>query len=94
MKSTDQLLAQQFGKNVRRLRRTHGYSQQQLAELCSMHRTAISFIEQGQRLPRLDTLIKLIAVLGPPVDELLIGVPIWVPGLSEDGEWVAGFQRS
>lgn len=94
MNPTEESLAQQFGKNVRRLRRKQGFSQKQFAELCSLHRSAINVIEQGQRLPRLNTLLKIMAVLDWQIDELLLGVPAWVPGPDRSGEWIGGSRRN
>jgi transcriptional regulator with XRE-family HTH domain len=93
MKPTDELLARQFGANVRRMRQRRGYSQEKLAQLCSIHRSAVNDIEKGQRLPRLDTLLKVMMVLDTTPGELLLGVPVWVPGFSESGEWVVASHR-
>ena len=38
-----------FGDAVRDARVNHGYSQEELADLCGMHRTYISDIERGLR---------------------------------------------
>lgn len=68
-----------FGRNVRRLRRSRTYAQEELADLCAMHRTAIGMIERGERQPRLDTLLKLIGSLEVSGAEILRTVPMWVP---------------
>jgi transcriptional regulator with XRE-family HTH domain len=49
----------QLANNLRRHRRQAGLSQERLAELCDLHRTAIGLLERGKRSPRLDTLIVL-----------------------------------
>ena len=45
----------------------------------SIHRTAVGMIERGERLPRIDTLVKLTGALGVSADELLDGLG-WEPG--------------
>ena len=94
MDPTDEIVARYFGENVRRMRQGLGYSQERLAQLCSLHRSAVNEIENGQRLPRLDTILKMMKVLEATPEELLLGVPVWVPGLSHSGEWVAATHRS
>lgn len=93
MNPTDEIVARQFGENVRRMRRGRGYSQERLAQLCSLHRSAVNDIENGLRLPRLDTVLKMMKVLGATSEELLLGVPVWVPGLGDSGEWVVASHR-
>lgn len=50
-----------------------------------MHRTHIGFMEAGERLPRVDTLIKLTSALAVRADELLQGIEWVVPGPSRPG---------
>jgi transcriptional regulator with XRE-family HTH domain len=52
-----------FAANLRTARRRKGISQQQLAEVCGLHRTEISLLERGVRSPRLETLITLMFAL-------------------------------
>jgi transcriptional regulator with XRE-family HTH domain len=92
MKGEEKLLARRLGQNVRRERLRKGYSQETLAELCSLHRSAINKIENGQRLPHLITMLKLISVLEITAEDLLRGAPVWVAGAG--GEWLLASQRS
>jgi transcriptional regulator with XRE-family HTH domain len=62
-------------------RRRAGYSQEVLAGLCSLHRTEIGLVENGRRLPRVDTFIKLISALEVRPDDLLRGIE-WEPPAS------------
>lgn len=56
-----------------------------------MDRSAINKIENGQRLPHLITVLKIISVLGITSEALLRGTPAWVAGA--DGEWLLAPQR-
>lgn len=61
---------QQFSKRLVSLRRKKGLSQEELAERSGLHAIAITYIETGKRLPRLDTVYKLSKGLGVPASEL------------------------
>lgn len=59
-----------IGKNLKRLRGKHGFSQQQLGEAIGHGGGAyISAIERGKKHPGPDTLAALAAALGCSVDE-------------------------
>ncbi len=58
------ILARQFGANVRVARTGARLSQEAAAERAGLHRTGMSMIERGVRLPRIDTLVKLALALG------------------------------
>jgi len=51
--------AERFAANLRALRADTGLSQEELAFRAQIHRTQVSLIEGGERLPRFETLIKL-----------------------------------
>ena len=70
----DTAAAERFGRNVFLARRRAGYSQVELAARCSLHRTHIGLIESGRRLPRIDTLMKLVGALEVGADKLLRGL--------------------
>lgn len=57
-------LGERFGANVVWFRHAAGLTQQQLADRVGINRTILSKIERGHRLPRLDTILKLVAGLG------------------------------
>jgi len=61
---------QQFAKQLAELRRSKGLSQEELAERSGLHAIAITYIETGKRVPRLDTVFKLAEGLGIEVSEL------------------------
>jgi len=67
-----------FRANLRRLRVLSGLNQEQLAARTSLHRTAIGLMERGERLPRIDTLIRLAFALEVTPNDLLQGIE-WAP---------------
>lgn len=72
-------IAARFGDNLARLRRAADLSQEELSVRASLHRTEVSQLERGLRIPRIDTLVKLAASLEATADELLAGLE-WTPG--------------
>jgi transcriptional regulator with XRE-family HTH domain len=73
------MVAEQFGANLRYCRKRAGLSQEELSVRASLHRTAVGQIERGERVARVDTLVKLAGSLGIPPGELLDGMD-WDPG--------------
>ncbi|HST38922.1 MAG TPA: helix-turn-helix transcriptional regulator [Conexibacter sp.] len=69
--TTAQQATQRFAANLRRARDRAGLTQEELADEADLHRTAISFLERGEREPRLWTLVKLSYALKIPPSELL-----------------------
>jgi transcriptional regulator with XRE-family HTH domain len=80
--------ARRIGRNLFMARRRAGHSQEGLAALCSLHRTEIGLIENGQRLPRVDTLMKLAGALGVRPESLLDGIAWIAPGPVTAGSFV------
>jgi transcriptional regulator with XRE-family HTH domain len=74
----DESISSRFARNLRRLREAHGLNQEELAVRADIHRTQISLIEGGRRMPRLDTLVKLAGALGVTANDLLDGIA-WEP---------------
>jgi transcriptional regulator with XRE-family HTH domain len=70
--------SERFAANLRRLRGEAGFSQEALAFRAGIHRTQISLLEGGERMPRVETLIKLAGVLGATPNDLLDGIT-WEP---------------
>jgi len=60
-----------FGQNLVRLRERAGLSQEGAADRAGLHRTHVAMIEAGQRLPRLDTIVKLGGAVGVEPCDLL-----------------------
>lgn len=67
-------LKERFSANLRRARHRAGISQVELGRLTELHRTQIYLLESGKRMPRLDTLLKLVCALEIPADDLLEGM--------------------
>lgn len=57
--------------NILAFRKTKGLSQEELADLCGLHRTYIGSVEREERNVTLSTLEVLAAALGVSVPELL-----------------------
>lgn len=77
-RNVDREAAKRLGKNLWMARRRAGYSQEALGALCGLHRTEIGFVENGERLPRVDTLMKLAGALGLGAEALVDGIE-WIP---------------
>lgn len=57
--------------NLRAFRRSKHLSQEELADMCDLHRTYVGSVERGERNVSLSTLETLAAALGVSVPELL-----------------------
>ena len=55
--------------------------------LASLHRTAVGQLERGERVARVDTLVKLVGALGVRPEDLLEGLK-WSPGEMTAGRFV------
>ena len=64
-------LAQQFGTVVRRLRESAGLSQEALADRAGLHRTYISMLERGLRMPSILVVKQLARALATTMATLL-----------------------
>lgn len=65
-------LTARFGSEVRRLRRTHGWSQEKLAEHADLNRSYVGEIERGAVEPSLATMAKLAQALRIDLSTLLV----------------------
>jgi len=75
-----------FGRNLRGARRDAGLSQEAVAVRASLHRTEIGLLERGERVPRIDTAIKLAGAIGVPLAKLTEGIE-WSPGAASSGRF-------
>lgn len=80
-------LASRFGANLKRARKDAGLSQHEVGIRAALHRTEIGLLERGERIPRIDTAIKLAGAVGVPFDALIDGV-VWTPGDVRPGRFV------
>jgi transcriptional regulator with XRE-family HTH domain len=72
--------------HLRRHRKAAGLSQEETAVRASLHRTAVGQLERGERVARVDTLIKLAGSLEIEPGELLTGLS-WQPGGTRFGRF-------
>ncbi|HEU4906016.1 MAG TPA: helix-turn-helix transcriptional regulator [Solirubrobacterales bacterium] len=73
-------VARRFGQNMRHVRRGTGLSQEALGFEAGLHRTEIGLLERGERVPRIDTLLKVAAGLGAKVESPLLDGIAWRRG--------------
>lgn len=60
-----------FAANVRRIRRGKGISQEELADLASLHRTYIGSVERGERNVSIDNMERIARALAVSLAEML-----------------------
>jgi len=84
-------IAARFGDNLARCRKQADLSQDEVSVRASLHRTEVSQLERGLRVPRIDTLIKLAGALEIEPSELLDGLA-WEPGGVRLGQFARGIE--
>ncbi len=84
-------VAKQFGANLVRARKAAGLTQQETSYRASVHRTEISQLERGLRIPRIDTVAKLAGALDIEPGELFEGIA-WEPGAMRQGRFEVSAQ--
>lgn len=72
MNSKEKILID-FGKNVRKIRKEQGLSQEQLAFKADLHRTYIGMIERAEKNITLLNIVKIAKALGINITELFYG---------------------
>lgn len=72
-------VAARFGDNLKRLRKLADLSQEEVSYRSSLHRTEISQLERGLRIPRVDTVAKLAAAVEAEPGKFFEGI-VWEPG--------------
>ncbi len=63
-------IQEEFGNRVRILRKLKGWSQEEFADQCGLHRTYIGAIERGERNVSLNNIHAIAKAFGFPVKEL------------------------
>jgi transcriptional regulator with XRE-family HTH domain len=72
--SSEQKLMKAFGMRIATIRKSRGFTQQELAEHINMSVVAIAYIETGKRWARLGTLIKIANALEVDIADLFRGI--------------------
>ncbi|SRR5260370_39910418 len=67
-------LQERFGLRIRQMRTRRGFSQEEFADICEIHRTFMGSIERGERNVTLNTLHRLAKGLQLPMSRLLSGL--------------------
>lgn len=67
-------IRKEFGLRVRVLRKEHGFSQEEFAYECGLHRTYMGDIERGERNISIDNIYKIAHTLKMSISELFNGV--------------------
>jgi len=77
-----------FGENLAHCREAADVSQEELSFRASIHRTEVSLLERGERMPRVDTALRIAGSLGISLDDLVAGME-WRPGyeIVVPGSW-------
>jgi transcriptional regulator with XRE-family HTH domain len=68
----DTNLARLFGLIVRRMRSEAGFSQEEFATRCHLHRTYVGSIERGEKNVTLTTAHKIARALGVQLSDLVV----------------------
>lgn len=71
---TTSRLRRAFGKKIRELRKSKGYSQESLAEAVGLHRTYIGSIERGDQNVSIDNIGKIAVALRISLSDLFRGI--------------------
>jgi len=79
-------IAVQFGRNLARCRHEAGLSQEEAGIRASLHRTEIGLLERGERIPRIDTALKLAGAVGVPLADLVDRIE-WTSGTARRGNF-------
>jgi transcriptional regulator with XRE-family HTH domain len=82
-------VSERFGENLKLARKRAEVSQEALGLRADLHRTEVSQLERGLRIPRVDTLAKLCGALEVDVITLMDGI-VWQPSRIDYGS----FQRT
>ena len=63
-----------YGERIKRLRRSKGLTQEQLAEKLRVSRTYIGKIEKGSQVGPIELAVELAVFLDAPLEYLLLGI--------------------
>ena len=74
-----------FAKRLKKLRQNRGYTQEQVAEALSIHRTTYTYYEMGRTNPPREVLHRLVQLFNVSYEELLCGEQITRVRIAENG---------
>jgi len=63
-------LQRSLGRRIRELRTRHGWTQEQFAEFCGLHRTYMGHVERGEKNVSLSTVARVANALGVRISAL------------------------
>jgi transcriptional regulator with XRE-family HTH domain len=81
-------LGRSYGRNLRRLRKQRGLSQEVLAFRAEVHRTEVSLLERGKRDPGFNMTLRLAGALGVEPGELLAGATFVPSGDGREAHFI------
>jgi transcriptional regulator with XRE-family HTH domain len=67
-------LLQRLGQRIRDLRHQRGWSQEEFADVCGVHRTYMGHIERGEKNISFSSLARVAGALSVPISDLLVGL--------------------
>ena len=74
MPSADADFQKRLGTRIREIRTARGYSQEDFAEACDLHRTHVSLLERGRINVTVNTVRRIARVLQITLSELFRGL--------------------
>lgn len=74
-----------LGTNIQKFRKEQNLTQEKAAERCGLSVGYFRQIEQGHKLPKLETFLKIAEVLNTPTDKLLSGNITWTDQIETYG---------
>src|SRR5580704_7225454 len=63
-------LQRSLGQRIREMRSKHGWTQEQFAEFCGVHRTYLGHVERGEKNVSLSTVLRVANALGVRISAL------------------------
>ncbi|MDD2981711.1 MAG: helix-turn-helix transcriptional regulator [Hespellia sp.] len=63
-----------LGKNIKKCREKAGLTQEKLAEMVGISPNYLSALEREAKVPAVDTFVRILNVIGLPLDEMLEGI--------------------
>lgn len=75
-----------LGQNLVLARKRAGMSQETVAVRAGLHRTEIGLLERAERIPKIDTLLKVAGAMSISPDQLLQGIS-WEPAITTKGRF-------